>query len=203
MEEWINKKYLHKNEIAKIRAEFLAAKPYPHFILENFFKEDKLLNLRNEVLKEKFEHQDKDLFSFSNTKELVASKSRLIKNFYSFFSSEEFMEFISKLTNEKNINKIDMHAHLYRQGDYLLFHDDVVQGRKIAYISYLSKGFEIKDGGRLELYDLKNPLNPAKQIVPNFNSFVCFKVSSKSLHDVEEMKSNKKRLTIGGWFYGN
>ena len=95
-----------------------------------------------------------------------------------------------------------MQSHIMVQGDYLLFHDDVVEGRSIAYIVYLTD-LSPKDGGALRLYDIKKPLNPAKHIYPKFNTFACFKVSSKSLHDVEEIKSKKQRLTIGGWFYGN
>ena len=203
LNQWINKNYLDADIIKKISDKFYSAKPFPHFALKNFFNEKKILNLRKEILKEKFQKQDKDLFSFSNTNDLQFSHSKLVTNFYDFVSSKEFLGFMQKLTNEKNLVKIDMHAHLFSQGDYLLFHDDVVENRNIAYILYLSKGFREKDGGRLQLYDIKNPIRPAKEIIPEFNSFVCFKVSRKSLHAVEEVYANKKRLTIGGWFYGN
>ena len=95
-----------------------------------------------------------------------------------------------------------MQSHKMVQGDYLLFHDDVVEGRKIAYITYLSDLSEA-DGGALRLYNIKKPLRPIKKIYPRVNSFACFNVSEKSLHDVEEVKSKKQRLTIGGWFMGN
>ena len=108
---------------------------------------------------------------------------------------------MEKLTGERLSQKIDMQSHSMTAGNYLLFHDDVVEGRKIAYIAYLSD-LGPHDGGRLRLYDLKNPVNPIKQIVQKFNSFACFRVSNKSLHDVEEIKSKRQRLTIGGWFYG-
>ena len=121
-----------------------------------------------------------------------------IKQSYGCSAKKEYTDKI-----EKRLKNIDMHAHLYGQGDYLLFHDDVVEKRKIAYILYLSKGFSVKDGGRLELYNVENPLKPQKSIIPDFNSFLCFKVSRKSLHAVEEIKTRKQRVTIGGWFYGN
>ena len=109
---------------------------------------------------------------------------------------------MEKLTNQKLSQKIDMQSHRMAQGDYLLFHDDVVEGRSTAYIAYLND-LRQEDGGALRLYGIKKPLNSVKQIHPKFNSFACFKVSGKSLHDVEEIKSKKQRLTIGGWFYGN
>ena len=200
---WINKKYLDNKNIKKINTEFLKAKPYQSFVLKNFLMNDKILKLRNAVMKEQFERQDKDLFSFYNTKELKFSDSQIISEFANLLSSKNFLGLMEKLTSENGLKNIDMHAHLYEQGDYLLFHDDVVEKRKIAYILYLSKGFSAKDGGRLELYDVENPLKPARSVIPRFNSFLCFKVSRKSLHAVEEVKSDKQRMTVGGWFYGN
>ena len=202
LNEWVNSKYLDKKEIFRIRNNFLNAGPYEHFALNDFFRKEKALKLRNSVLKGKFTKQDKDLFSFSNTKEMTYSSNPAIKEFFSFLSSKEFLSFMASLTNEKTLNGIDMHAHKFQQGDYLLFHDDVVEGRGIAYILYLSHGFKAEDGGRLRLYDIKKPQKPVESILPLFNTFACFKVSNKSLHDVEEVKSNKERLTIGGWFYG-
>ena len=197
---WLNPKYLDEKEIDKIRNNFLKSKPYHNFNLPDFFNKNKLLKLRDEVLKEKYELVDKDLFTLSHTKDLISSDSAIIKEFYKFLSSNEFISLMEKLTGEKLSNKIDMQSHSMVQGNYLLFHDDVVEGRKIAYIAYLSD-LNPNDGGRLQMYDVKNPVKPVKQIVPKFNSFACFKVSNKSLHDVEEIKSKKQRLTTGGWFY--
>lgn len=199
--DWINPKYLDEKEIKKIRKNFKKARPYPNFALHDFFNENKLLKLKNAILRERFEKQDKDLFSFSHTKELRHSKNRIVQEFCNLLSSNEFLNLMEKLTGE-TLEIADMHAHLYAQGDHLLLHDDVVEGRKIAYIAYLSDLKPI-DGGSLRLYDIKKPLQPIKKITPRFNSFACFKVSANSIHDVEEIKTNKKRLTIGGWFNGD
>jgi Rps23 Pro-64 3,4-dihydroxylase Tpa1-like proline 4-hydroxylase len=198
---WISPKYLDGTEIEKIRKNFKKAKPYPNLALHGFFNESKLLGLKKAVLAEKFEKQDKDLFSFSQTKELSRSKNKTIREFFNFLSSNGFLGLMELLTGE-TLENADLHAHLYAQGDYLLFHDDVVGRRKIAYITYLS-GLKPVDGGSLRLYDLKKPLHPAKKITPMFNCFACFKVSGKSLHDVEEIKTNKKRLSVGGWLNGD
>ena len=200
--DWLNPKFLDEKEINKIRTNFLKSKPYPNFVLDDFFRKDNLFRLKNKISKEKYEKIDTDLFTLSHTNDLVSSQNKLIKEFYKLLSSNEFILLMEKLTEEKLSNKIDMQSHSMIQGNYLLFHDDVVEGRKIAYVAYLSD-LNPDDGGRLQLYDVKNPLKPIHQIIPKFNSFACFKVSDKSLHDVEEIKSNKQRLTIGGWFYGN
>lgn len=203
LQHWINPKYLEEKHILQIQTFFQKAKPFPHFALKDFFKEKKILEIRTAILKEKFETIDRDLFSFSQTKELFSSKDKKVKEFYTFFSSQEFISFISRLTGEKLGNKADMHAHLFNQGDYLLFHDDVVEGRKIAYVVNLSQGFTSKDGGKLQFFNSKSPQHPVQEIPPEFNSLVCFQVSEKSLHAVREVLAKKQRLTLGGWFYGD
>ena len=198
---WINAKYLDEKEIDKIRINFLKSKPYPNLALGNFFNENKLSRLKRELSKEKYEKIGKDLFSLSHTKDLISSDNAAIREFYALLSSNDFISLMEKLTGERLSEKIDMQSHSMVKGDYLLLHDDVVEGRGIAYIVYLSDLGE-DDGGSLRLYDIKNPTSPVKSIHPKFNSFACFEVSEKSLHDVEEVKSNKEILTIGGWFYG-
>ena len=198
---WINAKYLDEKEIDKIRINFLKSKPFPNLALGNFFNENKLSRLKRELSKEKYEKIGKDLFSLSHTKDLISSDNAAIREFYALLSSNDFISLMEKLTGERLSEKIDMQSHSMVNGDYLLLHDDVVEGRGIAYIVYLSDLGE-DDGGSLRMYDIKNPSSPVENIHPKFNSFACFKVSEKSLHDVEEVKSKKQRLTIGGWFYG-
>ena len=135
LKEWINPEYLNKKEINNVRINFLKSKPYPNFNLPNFFNKNKLTKLRNEILKEKYELVDKDLFTLSHTKDLVSSDSQVIKEFYKLLSSNEFISLMEKLTGEKLSEKIDMQSHSMIQGNYLLFHDDVIEGRKIAYIA--------------------------------------------------------------------
>jgi len=201
LREWISPQYFNKQN--NLKKKFKASKPYQHLILKDFFNPTKLETLRKKLLTEPFERIDKDLFSFQNTKDLAASNNPAIQEFYKFFSSNEFRQLMQQITGEKLGSISDMHGHLFKQGDYLLFHDDQVEKRKIAYVINLSKAFTKKDGGRFMMYDVKRPQKPAITIVPQFNTFVCFKVSAHSLHAVEEVLSNKKRLTIGGWFYGN
>ena len=201
LKSWINANYLDKRNIDKIRLSFRKSKPFPNFALGKFFNETKLSGLKRELSKEKYEKIDKDLFSLSHTKDLISSDNPTIREFYALLSSNEFISLMKKLTGERLSQKIDMQSHSMVKGDYLLLHDDVVEGRGIAYIAYLSDLDEV-DGGSLRLYDIRNPSRPIKAIHPKFNSFACFKVSEKSLHDVEEVKSKEQRLTIGGWFYG-
>ena len=106
MDEWVKKEYLQDSAINKLRASFINKKPYPNFALEDFFDKAKLNKIKNEIKKEKFERHDKDLFSLDNTQELKCSNSGIVKNFYDFFSSRKFLNFIMQLTGQKNLKSI-------------------------------------------------------------------------------------------------
>ena len=96
-----------------------------------------------------------------------------------------------------------MAGTLYESGDYLLCHDDELEGRKIAYVFYLSENFKEGDSGNFTLFDSKmgKPFRAVKKYVPLFNRLLIFEVSRKSFHEVEENLSDKKRYAIGGWLH--
>ena len=96
-----------------------------------------------------------------------------------------------------------MAGTLYESGDFLLCHDDKLEGRKIAYVFYLTENFKEKDGGSFVLFNSANgkPGEVAQKHLPLFNHLLLFSVSRKSFHEVEENLSDKKRYAIGGWLY--
>jgi Rps23 Pro-64 3,4-dihydroxylase Tpa1-like proline 4-hydroxylase len=92
-----------------------------------------------------------------------------------------------------------MSAFIYDDTDYLLPHDDRLEGRKIAYVVQVGDNFAKEDGGALQLLEGKKVV---KSISPSYNAFTIFKVSSKSWHQVQEVLSSKKRVSFAGWFHG-
>ena len=179
---YINPKYLKKKD--KLKKQFNSAKPFPHIVLSDFFVD--LKKVKKELLKEKFTEYNSDLFQFLQTTDVRNTKNRTLNAFHSYFGSQEFITFIAKITGRK-LNRIDMSGFIYRDTDYLLPHDDRLEGRKIAYIINFSD-FTEKDGGGLQLFKGKKIV---KSILPKFNSFILFEVSNTSLHQVEEIKINK------------
>jgi len=182
--------------------QFVKNKPYKHIIINNFLSEKRAKDLLRALKKERFEEKDSDLFQFRQTQELKYSKNKVVKEFYRFFSSKEFLDLVGKITGKK-LRKADMAGTLYIDTDYLLCHDDRLEGRKIAYVYYLSEDFKEKDGGAFVLLDSKNKKvnKAAKKYYPKWNSLLLFEVSKKSWHEVEEVVGNKKRYAIGGWFH--
>ncbi|MBI4919561.1 2OG-Fe(II) oxygenase [archaeon] len=199
LNKWINKKYLQPEQF---KQEFLNNKPYPHLEFKNFLKEEKAMEVLKSLAQEKFIEKEADLFKFMQTNDLGSTKNRVVKEFVQFLYSKEFIDYMQKLTGFKFQNKVDVAGTLYQNTDYLLCHDDELEGRKIAFLFYFSD-FEENEGGSLNLFDSKKgkPVKVVKKIVPKFNKLAFFEVSPISFHEVEEVIADKQRIAIGGWFY--
>lgn len=206
LNEWINVKYLDAKRISGLRKQFSKAYPFPHHALQGFFREDRLVNIYKALQTLEYLPKESDLFKFSQTGDFKAVKNTVLKEFYEFFKSNEFSDYIYKITGMKiRKNKIDMSSFIYQNTDHLLPHDDKVENRSIAYVLNLSKGFAKKDGGTLDFYDYnkktKLPNKMVKSFVPTYNTLFLFKALSNSFHQVGEQLSDKNRVTITGWFY--
>ena len=201
---WLSPHILEKEKIKEMQNAFRANPPFPHLFISKFIQEEKAKKLLASLKKEPFEKKQSDLFSLSQTQDFATTSQAILQEFYELFQSKEFTKMISIITGIKLKGKIiDMAGSLYEDTDFLLCHDDQLQGRKIAYIYYLSEDFTEKDGGALALLD-ENKGNPSKVIqryLHVWNSMVIFKVSPQSWHEVEEVLSTKKRYAIEGWLY--
>lgn len=193
--DWVSERYRGKEELLKKR--FKEAKPFPHLVLTDFFS-SRIKQVEQALLSQRFVEQNSDLFQFEQTDDVSKLSDPLLKEFHSFFGGKVFLDFIAQVTGKK-LKSIDMSGFIYDDTDYLLPHDDRLEGRKIAYIVNLSRDFTKEDGGALQLFTGKKVV---KSIVPLYNALAIFEVSSKSLHQVEEVRSGKKRVTLTGWFHG-
>ena len=204
MQEWIQISYRNTKKIEELKKKIQNNTPFPHLELHTFFNEERLTKVLKALRKEEFLEKESDLFKFMQTHDFSTSSITELQEFKNFLSSKAFFAYMKEITEIKLKEKsIDISASLYQNTDYLLPHDDQLEGRKIAFIIYLSN-LEEKDGGKLILYRTKGaiPREEEKAIIPQFNTFVFFKVSEKSFHEVEELITNKQRITIGGWFHG-
>lgn len=90
-------------------------------------------------------------------------------------------------------------AHSYKQGDFLLIHDDELDNRQIAVVLYLSHGWRPEYGGALEIIDRDGTVT---RVEPQFNSLLLFDVRAESKHRIlliESPAGERARLTMGGW----
>ena len=207
LNEWISGNYLKKETIDSLKKTFSNNKPFQHLVLKDFFIDKKIIPILFALENEEFVFKNTDLFQFKQTKhDTKNSEVQDLKEFYKFFSSVEFGEYVSNLTGIKiKLGKIDMSGFVYSKTDYLLPHDDRLEGRKIAYILNLTEKFKKSDGGKLQLFNVKNkkPFKIIKSYIPTFNTLTLFEVSEISFHQVEEVMSHKDRISLAGWFHGN
>ncbi|KAG8203172.1 hypothetical protein GWM34_02123 [Candida africana] len=125
--------------------------------------------------------------------------------------SQEFRDVISKVTGCGKLSgiKTDMSINTYRKGCHLLTHDDVIGSRRVSFILYLpepDKTWKENYGGALRLFPAIVPNVPktdfSAKLVPQFNQIAFFTVQpGLSFHDVEEVRVDKHRLSIQGWFH--
>ena len=192
MKQWINGKYLKNETINKLKNTFRKNRPYPYLELKDFLNEEKAKGLLLALSKERFYPKEADLFSFFQTNDIASSKNKILLEFREFLASEGFISYMENLTGLKlGRGKIDLAGSLYRNTNYLLCHDDELEGRSIAFLLYLST-LDGKDGGSLNLMDGK--LQTTKKLIPGFNTFTFF-------HEVEEVVNDKQRIALGGWLH--
>jgi Rps23 Pro-64 3,4-dihydroxylase Tpa1-like proline 4-hydroxylase len=201
--DWVSKRYLDEKLNIKLRNDFTGSKPFSNLVLDGFFDNFQLKNVFQALLKEQFERKEADLFDLCQTQDFETSESEVLQEFRTALKSKEFISFMESITGLKlKAGKISIAGSLYEDGDYLLCHDDQLEGRKIAFLIYFSD-LDVKNSGSLDLFSsLKGkPIEIAKSIQPKFNRFTFFEVSETSFHQVREV-IGKQRFAIGGWFYG-
>ncbi len=200
LQDWIEKKHLGWQEMKKLRAQFISSKPFPNLELRKFLRADKAKLLANALQTEHWTPKEADLFKLKHTRDIASSTTPLLREFRLFLLSEECMRYLESITGLKLKRKaIDLAGSLYEDTDYLLCHDDQLEGRKIAFLFYLCD-MSLKDGGALGLLD--NKLKTKKRIVPKMGTLAFFEVSPVSYHEVEEVIVEKQRLALGGWYHG-
>jgi prolyl 3-hydroxylase /prolyl 3,4-dihydroxylase len=202
--QWINTEYLAKDKKAELKKSFAKAKPYSFLQLKDFLHTEKAVLLLKCLSEEQFEEKESDLFKLKQTKDFKSSKNKDLKRFREFLASSNFIAFMEEITGSKlKSGVVDCGSSLYESTDFLLPHDDQLEGRSIAYMLYFSD-ISKKEGGALELYGSKRgvPSKVEKSFQPAFNTFAFFKVSPVSFHQVAEVTEEVQRISINGWFHG-
>lgn len=203
MEEVVTLHALSGAYVGEALERYIRAKPFPHVVFDAFLKKEIVAGLLMAFEKETFEQKHADLFQFSQTLDLHGSKQKALKQFVTFLDSNEFADYLIRVTGVKvRAGASDVFGSRYTSTDYLLCHDDQLEGRKLAFIFYLSTLRE-RQGGALALRaDIQGvPGKIVTRIHPKAGRLVVFEVSRKSWHEVEEVLSNVTRYAIGGWLH--
>eukprot|EP00887_Chlorella_sp_A99_P006370 scaffold3.g6370.t1 len=213
---------LSEESRAALRAQYVAAAPYPHCVIAALADPAKLRAVREEIIENvqatykargrEGAEQETDLFKMLQTGDLAnldaldpeaVAKLPTVRELRDALYSQEFRDFVSKVTGCGPLSdKTDCACNVHAQGGHLLCHDDVIGDRRVSYIIYLTDPDEpwtAEDGGALELYptDPKHPNAPATTPtafhLPAWNAMGMFMVQPGfSFHAIQE-----------GWFHSN
>jgi len=173
--------------------------------------EDFCEKLEKELSKLEFLEKNNDLYQFHQTRDLLLwpdSDNQPYLNAFKSILRGEIKDMVEEMTGISLNDNIDLFCGKYSRTDYLLCHDDELEGRRIAFIFYLVPvNWSDKDGGALDLFDINHagePCSVVKSLLPVRNSFAFFPVSEKSYHQVAEVLSKDNiRLSLSGWFHAD
>jgi len=183
----------------------LKSSPFPTCQIFNLLDDKFLKGLKEEISELDLLEKDNDLYRFRQSDEL---NNLNLPYLYELKLTliEKLKPLISKMTGIELNDKLALFHARYSRGDYLLCHDDELEGRRIAFILYLVPGdWGQEDGGGLQLFSTDaegNPYKVVETLLPQNNCLAFFEVSPVSFHQVAEVLSDKTRLSLGGWFHG-
>ncbi|KAK6459343.1 Oxoglutarate and iron-dependent oxygenase degradation C-term-domain-containing protein [Scheffersomyces xylosifermentans] len=218
---FFNQKIWDENFQNEMTKEIAASQPYRWGTIRELMDDTLLRNVRSEVLSEiAFTKKETDIYKVFQSGDL-ANLSGLdwddLSRLPSLFKlraaiySEEFRDVVSKITGCGKLSgvKTDMSINTYTKGCHLLTHDDVIGSRRVSFILYLpdpDRTWKAQYGGGLRLFPAIVPNVPEtdfhSKLVPQFNQIAFFTVQpGLSFHDVEEVRVDKQRLSIQGWFH--
>lgn len=191
---------------AEIRANFAAAQPFPHALIEDFLERpaaDALLRDfpafdRSRAITELGEVGRKA------TRESVSSISPRYAAFYRYVNSAAFLEAMSALTGipklladqtllgggtHENLDGQGLHPHIdFNIDERRLLH------RRLNLLIYLNPEWDDAWGGSIELHsDPRSAANQVKRFTPLFNRALIFETSERSWHGFPTIRLPQER----------
>lgn len=182
----------------------IKARPFPHVIVRNFLDSPTLDLAIDALAGLEYDFKESDLFSYWASIELTDINHPAINILRDDLGDEIWRKKVAESFRVKQLSSIDMSAYVYGLGDFLLPHDDQVEGRIIAYSLHLTPEITEEMGGALNIFkaDKEGKSKLADSIIPEYNSLIMFEVSDRSWHQVSEIVADIQRLTVTGWYHG-
>ena len=197
--------------------------PFPHVVIDNFFKEEVLTEILNYVNKLSLNNAT---HKFTNSKcpyefnkyAYDISKVPEIKNVFDELNSKEFIDIIEEMTGIKDLlanmkgGVKGSGIHKIKKGGYLGIHTDFNQfsnkiygnlDRRLNILIYLNPDWKEEYRGHLKLIEHGNISNQ-KKILPILNRCVIFNTTSRSWHGHDEplnCPDNIYRNSIANYYY--
>ncbi len=179
-------------------------RPFPHVVVRNFLDSPTLDLAIDALAGLEYDFKESDLFSYWASVELTDVNHPAINIIRDDLGDQAWRKKVAESFKVKKLSSIDMAAYVYGLGDFLLPHDDQVEGRIIAYSLHLTPEITDKMGGALNIFkaDKNGKSKLADSLIPEYNSLIMFEVSDRSWHEVNEIVMDIQRLTVTGWYHG-
>ena len=182
-----------QRERDSLRANYLAAKPYPHVVMDGFFDEEVL----DRIITEFPSTAVRDWIRWETTHERkqtsrgISQLPPFTQMFFLQLCSEPFLEHIRYITGFPDLLMDPLFQggglHESRRGGWLNLHADWTKHpslpltRRLNLIIYLNRDWDPSWRGELELYDSTTKAAGA-QVATVFYRAVLFPTSSETLH---------------------
>ena len=117
------------------------------------------------------------------------------------FLDTEFIRFFEAVSGLALAPTDDFSLHRMDRGDFLRIHNDVHETRRLAFVMYLTPGWEPSFGGSLRMTASNGEVTT---VAPDYNSIVIFDVKANTQHEVQaitDAAGDRARLSMGGWFH--
>jgi Rps23 Pro-64 3,4-dihydroxylase Tpa1-like proline 4-hydroxylase len=116
-----------------------------------------------------------------------------------YLAGDAFFDFMTRLTCDDEINRIDGHATCYRAGHFLKFHADESpwEDRRFAYVLGVTRDWDADMGGLTCFMDESGRVVECH--VPDFNTLTVFEVPVAHFVSVVSPWVTGQRLSVTGW----
>jgi len=199
------------------RAEYAAARPFPHVVIDNFLPDEALT-----ALLEEFPRPGQiDWLTFDNPaeKKLATRAESQMGAWTRFllyqFNSSIFIDFLERLTGIGQLIP-DPHfwgggLHQIERGGFLKIHADFTRhpvlplDRRLNLLLYLNENWEEEYGGHLELWD-REMSGREVHILPLYNRCVIFSTTAFSFHGHPEpvnCPAGQTRKSLALYYFTN
>lgn len=188
--------------------------PFRHWILDDLWSPDLLTKAAHEILTMPLSDGAWQRFDNPDERKLATSQpaawGEAITEVMTNLLSEEFAAFLHGLTGIKGlVGKVEGGGvHRIQPGGLLQTHVDFNRAsddgmyRRLNCLVYLNKGWTEADGGALELRENADDPEPARSILPEFNTTVIFETSEKSWHGhPTPLPGPRQRISLAAYYY--
>jgi len=172
--------------------------PFPYAMIDNFFKQEYIPNILNEINNLDSQNADTKFLQKGNEFNKFAFNNNLgtlLDSIFSELNSKEFISYIEKLTGIKDLifgdtSLLGAGVHRIHKDGYLSMHTDFNSyvhkdhgklDRRINLLVYLNPDWKEEYNGHLFLGN-KNNMTITNKILPILNRCVIFNTTRSSIH---------------------